>query len=46
MFRPQSPPSLNFTGTACPAFTVFTAGGLETGARKPLNTGPGCWISS
>lgn len=32
---PSSPPRLNFTGTACPAFAVLTAGAAAMGAANP-----------
>ena len=35
--RPRLPPRPNFTGTVLPAFWEFSAGGLSTGEKNPLN---------
>ena len=35
MSRPWSPPRLNFTGIALPAFARFQLGRLSTGWKKP-----------
>src|SRR5947209_3507633 len=49
MPRPRSPPRLNLTGMALPAFETLTVGGLSTGWKKPVKVyrnGGGFFASS